>query len=74
MEIITENRDKLNAIAKALLEFETLDGSQVRDIMEHGYMLNPPPPPAAPPQVEPPPLPTKDIAPEYPHGLTGSPA
>ncbi|MGB8356875.1 MAG: ATP-dependent zinc metalloprotease FtsH [Chthoniobacteraceae bacterium] len=74
-ELVMNNRDKVEAIAKALLEYETLDGAQVRDIMEHGHMLNPPPPPAAPPQAaEPPPLPKLDIAPEFPHGLTGAPA
>src|SRR2546425_1174327 len=41
-ELILKNRDKLEAIAKALLEFETLDGAQIREIMEHGRMLNPP--------------------------------
>ncbi len=30
MEVLTKNRDKLEAIAKALLEFETLDGAQIR--------------------------------------------
>jgi len=74
-ELITKNREKVEAIAKALLEYETLDGEQVREIMEHGHMLNPPPPPAAPPpQAQPPPLPAKDIAPDYPPGLTQSPA
>src|SRR5205814_9285167 len=42
-QILTANRDKLDVIAKALLEFETLDGSQIREIVEHGRMLNPPP-------------------------------
>jgi len=74
-KVITENRDKLDSIAKALLEFETLDGSQVRDIIEHGHMLNPPPPPPAPQEpMAPPPLPKLDIAPDFPHGLTGAPA
>jgi cell division protease FtsH len=36
------NRDKLDAIAKALLEYETLDGQQIKELMEHGRMLNPP--------------------------------
>ena len=44
---LTEHRDKLETIAKALLEFETLDGAQIRDIIEHGRMLNPPPGPNA---------------------------
>ncbi|HEY6167647.1 MAG TPA: ATP-dependent zinc metalloprotease FtsH, partial [Verrucomicrobiae bacterium] len=35
-EIITENRDKLEIIAKALLEYETLDGSQVEEIVRTG--------------------------------------
>src|SRR5438477_1738705 len=40
---LTAHRDTLDTIAKALLEFETLDGSQLKDIVEHGRMLNPPP-------------------------------
>lgn len=39
------HRATLEAIAKALLEYETLDGSQIKEIMEHGRMLNPPPGP-----------------------------
>ena len=35
--------DKLDAIAKALLESETLDGSQIKEIVEHGRLINPPP-------------------------------
>ncbi len=73
-ELIMKNRDKVEAIAKALLEYETIDGAQTREIIEHGHMLNPPPPPSSPPPVEPPPLPTKDIAPDYPGGLTQAPA
>ena len=48
-KLIEENRDKLEAIAKALLEFETLDGSQVEEIIRTGKMTNPPPPPALTP-------------------------
>ncbi|MBI5801693.1 MAG: ATP-dependent metallopeptidase FtsH/Yme1/Tma family protein [Verrucomicrobia bacterium] len=44
--IILENRDKLESIAKALLEFETLDGPQVEEIVRTGKMTNPPPPAA----------------------------
>ena len=74
-QLIIANREKVQAIAKALLEYETLDGAQIREIMEHGHMLNPPPPPSAPPvAAEPPPLPKLDIAPDFPHGLTGAPA
>ncbi|MFA6544705.1 MAG: ATP-dependent zinc metalloprotease FtsH [Limisphaerales bacterium] len=48
-KLIEENRDKLEAIARALLEFETLDGSQVEEIIRTGKMTNPPPPPALTP-------------------------
>src|SRR5438046_10695187 len=41
-QILTANREKLDLIAKALLEFETLDGSQIEDIVKHGRMINPP--------------------------------
>ena len=74
-DLVMTNRDKVEAIAKALLEYETLDGSQVRDIIEHGQMQNPPPPPpAASKPPEPPALPQTTIAPEYPGGLTQAPA
>ena len=68
-EIILANREKVQAIAKALLDFETLDGAQVRDIIEHGEMRNPPPPP---PRTEPPPLVEVKTAKEElpPEGLT----
>ena len=45
LRTLTEHRDKLETIAKALLEYETLDGVQIREIIEHGRMLNPPPGP-----------------------------
>lgn len=53
-DLLMKYRDKLDAIALALLEYETLDGPQIKDIMEHGHMLNPPKrpdPPATPPPV-----------------------
>src|SRR5204862_726935 len=37
---LVANRHTLEAIAKALLEYETLDGAQIREIMEHGRLLN----------------------------------
>ena len=55
-KILTENRDKLELIAEALLEFETLDGSQIIDLIEHGEMKNPPrspKPPELPSDTEP---------------------
>ncbi len=80
-ELITKHRDKLESIAKALLEFETLDGKQIRDIIEHGRMSNPPTSPGRPQRaVEPPPLKqggeesSGNIAPDFPPGLTGAPA
>mgnify|MGYP002630900292 CR=1 FL=1 len=43
--LLEENRDKLEAIAGALLEYETLEGSQVEEIIRTGKMTPPPPPP-----------------------------
>ena len=43
------DRDKLDVIAKALLEYETLDGAQIEEIVEHGRLINPPPNRAPPP-------------------------
>ncbi len=48
-KILEENKDKLVALATALLEFETLDGDHVDEILNHGKLMNPPnktPPPA----------------------------
>jgi cell division protease FtsH len=77
-DIITANLDKLELIAKSLLEYETLDGQQVEEIVKTGKFTPPPPTP----QVDPPlgaaagtPLPenpTKPAQPKLP-GL-GSPA
>ncbi|RYD25560.1 MAG: cell division protein FtsH, partial [Verrucomicrobiaceae bacterium] len=47
--ILNENRDKVELIAKALLEFETLDASHIRDIIDFGEMRNPPSAPKPPP-------------------------
>jgi cell division protease FtsH len=41
-QTLIANRDKLGAIAKALLEYETLDGSQIKELIEFGEMKNPP--------------------------------
>ena len=77
-EIITTQRDKLELIASSLLEYETLDGQQVDEIVRTGKFTPPPPPP----QVEPtigapagtplPEVPGKPAQPKLP-GL-GSPA
>ena len=51
--LISTNRDKLEIIAKALLEFETLDGDQVKDIVKTGGMSNPPARPTGKTKSEP---------------------
>jgi cell division protease FtsH len=47
--ILNEGRNKVEIIAKALLEFETLDASHLRDIIEFGEMRDPPSAPKPPP-------------------------
>jgi len=51
-EILAEKKDKLTAMARALLEYETLDGQHVEEILKHGKLLKPPrkpvPAPSAP--------------------------
>jgi cell division protease FtsH len=42
-KLIEENRDKIEAMTKALLEFETIDADQIKDIME-GREVRPPKP------------------------------
>jgi cell division protease FtsH len=73
-ELIYSNRDKLELIANSLLEYETLEGAQVEEIIRTGQLT--PPPPA--PQTGPPtgamaatPLPEvpKPIPPKLPPGL-----
>ena len=48
-EIIDDNRDKLEVIANCLLEYETLEGSQVEEIIRTGKFTPPPPPPPVSP-------------------------
>src|ERR1700756_611256 len=73
-ETLTTNRDKLEVIAKALLEFETLDGSQIKEIVEHGRLINPPPGASPPPgKKRPPEKPPKQVgAPEVTPPLPGA--
>ena len=47
--VLNEGRDKVELIAKALLEFETLDAAHLRDIIDFGEMKNPPSAPKPPP-------------------------
>ena len=81
-QIITENKDKAEAIAQALLEYETLDGAQVEEIIRTGRMSNPPPKnieppvlpnPAEPLPANPEPVKSKDDDGLLP-GLQGAPA
>ena len=77
-DIITANRDKLEMIANALLEYETLDGAQVEEIVRTGKFTPPPPTPqveaplGAPAGTPLPETPPKPAPPKLP-GL-GSPA
>ena len=56
--LIEEHRDKVENIAKALLEYETLEGSQVEELMKTGRMNNPPPRQSTPPAL---PLPQEPL-------------
>ena len=60
-KLIEDNSDKVEAMAKALMEWETIDADQVNDIME-GRPPRPPKPPANP-QTPPPPSPGSATAP-----------
>jgi cell division protease FtsH len=51
--LLENNRDKVEAMAKALLEYETLDADQIGDIMS-GKPPRPPKPSSAQPQAKPP--------------------
>ena len=44
-EVLTAHREHSEVIAKALLEYETLDGVQIKEIIKHGRLINPPPGP-----------------------------
>jgi len=52
-EMLSSSRDSLDGIAKALLEYETLDRAHIEEIMETGNLQNPPssPTPPTPPQA-----------------------
>jgi cell division protease FtsH len=78
--LLIAHRDKLEVIAKALLEFETLDGSQIREIIEHGRLINPPgPPPPSDSKLIPEKPPKQvvvapEVTPPLPGALGGAPA
>jgi cell division protease FtsH len=79
-DILTTNIAKLELIAKSLLEYETLDGQQVEEIVRTGKFTAPPPAP----QVEPlhgapagtplPETPTRPAPPKLPGLGTPAPA
>jgi len=78
-KLIEDNRGKLEIIANGLLEYETLDGEQVAEIVRSGTFTPPPKPPAnmtpmmgAPAGTPLPENPPKAVPPKLP-GL-GSPA
>src|SRR6478752_5972660 len=79
-DVLTSHRSSLEAIAKALLEYETLDGAQIKEILEHGRLINPPPgiggSPSKKPAPEKPPkqVVAPDVAPPLPGALGGAPA
>jgi cell division protease FtsH len=50
--ILNEGRDKVELIAKALLEYETLDANHLKDLIEFGEMKDPPSVPKPPPVPE----------------------
>jgi len=78
-EILESKKDKVELIAKTLLEFETLEGSQIEDLINLGYMRNPPVIAQKPPPLPPPPSDTPSVEvskpsePDYPAGGLAAP-
>ncbi len=68
-KLIEDNRDKVEAMAKALLEWETLDAEQIDDIMA-GKPPQPPKPSKYGPNAQPP----QDAAPTAPTAPAAAPA
>jgi cell division protease FtsH len=62
-EIILAHRGALEKITEALLEFETIDGKHVNEILEFGEIRSPVRPPEPPPVPQPPSKPEGVIAP-----------
>jgi cell division protease FtsH len=79
-EIVFNNREKLELIASSLLEHETLDGSQVDEIVKTGKFTPPPPKPkteiilSAPAGTPLPETPPKPVPPQLPGLGTPAPA
>ncbi len=78
-ETLQAKKDKVELIAKALLEFETLDASQIEDLINLGHMQNPPviaqkPPPLPPPPTDAPSAEiSKPAKPDFPQGGLAAP-
>ena len=78
-EMLEARRDKVKLIAEALLEFETLEGSQIKELVELGHMRNPPVIAQKPPPLPPPPTGTaatetvKPSEPDFPTGGLAAP-
>ena len=66
-KIIEDNRDKVEVMAKALLEWETLDAEQISDIMDGRPPR--PPKPTPPPSSHP-----KDSGPQPAPAAAATPA
>ena len=52
INILTENKDKLLLVADKLIEYETLSGEHISELVETGTMLNPPTRELPPPMPE----------------------
>jgi cell division protease FtsH len=56
VQLLNDRHHAVETLAKALLEYETLDAEHVREILDHGEIKNPPPPvEKTPPPVPKPP-------------------
>jgi cell division protease FtsH len=80
-KILTEHRKKLDVIAQALLEYETLNRTHIQEIMDTGELRNPPKspkPPEFPSEEEPQPAasdaPSDDEEEGFSGDLAGAPA
>jgi cell division protease FtsH len=74
-ELLLKHRQTLESIAKGLLEYETLEGGHIREIMEYGSIQNPPTSTQPPPAAKPPPLkprPAPQAEEDLPPGLAGT--
>jgi cell division protease FtsH len=74
LKLLTQRKEALVAIAKALLEYETLDGTQIREIIDNGRLMNPPPPIPPQPKRDEQPEESSRPAPRGVGGLTEVPA